>query len=99
MKILFIGGTGNISTAVSRLCVSKGIDLFHINRGTTKVPLNGIQTLIGDINEEEKIKIALQNHTWDVVVNWIAFTPEDIQRDFRLFNGKTKQYIFISSAS
>ena len=98
MKVLFIGGTGNISTASTRLAIAKGFDVYHLNRGTTKVDLTGFKTIIGDINKPEQLQ-ELKNHSWDVVVNWIAFTPEDIERDIALFKGKTKQYIFISSAS
>ena len=98
MKVLFIGGTGNISTASSRLAVERGIDLYHLNRGTNKAGMEGVNTIFGDINKPEELS-ELQKHSWDVVVNWIAFTPEDIERDIALFQGKTKQYIFISSAS
>lgn len=98
MKILFIGGTGNISTPSSRLAIEKGIDLYHLNRGTTKVKIPGVKTILGDINKPNKLS-ELKKHNWDVVVNWIAFTPEDMERDIKLFSGKTKQYIFISSAS
>ncbi|NND80055.1 MAG: SDR family oxidoreductase [Maribacter sp.] len=98
MKILFIGGTGNISTAASRLALERGIDLYHLNRGNTKVEVPGVKTILGDINKPKEL-FELVKHDWDVVVNWIAFTPEDIERDISLFKGKTKQYIFISSAS
>jgi nucleoside-diphosphate-sugar epimerase len=98
MKVLFIGGTGNISSSVSRLCIQKGIDLYLLNRGTRNVEIQGAKVIKGDINSSE-IDDILKNHTWDSVVNWIAFTKEDIQRDIRLFTGRTKQYIFISSAS
>ena len=98
MKVLFIGGTGNISTAASRLALERGMDLYHLNRGTTKISLSGVKTILGDINKPNELS-ELANHHWDVVVNWIAFTPEDIDRDIALFKGKTKQYIFISSAS
>ncbi|NNK19113.1 MAG: SDR family oxidoreductase [Maribacter sp.] len=98
MKILFIGGTGNISTAASRLTLERGIDLYHLNRGNTKVEVPGVKTILGDINKPKEL-FELAKHDWDVVVNWIAFTPEDIERDISLFKGKTKQYIFISSAS
>lgn len=98
MKVLFIGGTGNISTPSSRLALEKGMDLYHLNRGTTKVELAGVNTIIGDINKPEELT-ELKKHNWDVVVNWIAFTPEDMERDMALFKGKTKQYVFISSAS
>ncbi|ULC59020.1 NAD-dependent epimerase/dehydratase family protein [Flaviramulus sp. BrNp1-15] len=98
MKVLFIGGTGNISSASSRLAVSKGVDLYHLNRGITYVEIPNVTTLKGDINNDETL-IELKKHNWDVVVNWIAFTPEDIERDINIFKGKTRQYIFISSAS
>ncbi|MGB5275060.1 MAG: NAD-dependent dehydratase, partial [Flavobacteriaceae bacterium] len=80
MKVLFIGGTGNISTPSSRLALAKGIDLFHLNRGSRKVEIPGVKTILGDINKAESLA-ELGKHDWDVVVNWIAFTPEDIERD------------------
>lgn len=98
MKVLFIGGTGNISTPSSKLAVAKGMDLYLLNRGQAKVQVEGAQTIIGDINKPNELT-ELKKHEWDVVVNWIAFTPEDIERDIALFKGRTKQYIFISSAS
>ncbi|HEX3048264.1 MAG TPA: SDR family oxidoreductase [Bacillota bacterium] len=98
MKVLFIGGTGNISGAVSRLAVKRGIELFHLNRGTTKINIPGVTTITGDISAPAALS-ELAKHSWDAVVNWIAFTPSDIERDLSLFQGKTKQYIFISSAS
>lgn len=98
MKVLFIGGTGNISTPSSRLAIEKGIDLYHLNRGTTKVKIPGVKTILGDINKPNELS-EFKKHSWDVVVNWIAFTPEDMERDIKLFRGKTKQYVFISSAS
>ncbi len=98
MKVLFIGGTGNISSPSSRLAISKGIELYHLNRGTSRVRIAGVKTILGDINNPGSLS-ELQGHNWDVVVNWIAFTPQDIERDIALFKGKTRQYIFISSAS
>lgn len=100
MKVLSIGGTGNISASVSKLAISNGVDLYHLNRGISlSESINGVTTIKGDINDESTVKKLLQDHNWDVVVNWIVFTPNQIERDFRLFNGKTKQYIFISSTS
>ena len=99
MKILFIGGTGNISASVSRLCVEKGIELYLLNRGVSQVEIPGAVNITGDINDHESIKEKLNDHKWDVVVNWIAFTEEDIIRDHNLFKNKTGQYVFISSAS
>jgi nucleoside-diphosphate-sugar epimerase len=98
MKVLFIGGTGNISTPVSELAVAKGIDLYHLNRGNRQ-PIEGVKSLVCDIENEAESAQILKNHEWDVVVNWIAFTPEQVQRDINLFAGITRQYVFISSAS
>ena len=98
MKVLFIGGTGNISTSVSRLCVKNGIDLYLLNRGTNGVEIPGTKTIRGDISDPG-IANTLKEHSWDCVVNWIAFNTNDIERDINLFRKKTKQYIFISSAS
>ena len=100
MKALFIGGTGTISTEISQLCVRKGWDLTLLNRGRTPdlVP-EGARLLKADINREEEVRAVLEGETWDVVADFIAFTPEQVQRDIRLFEGKTSQYFFISSAS
>ncbi len=97
MKVLFIGGTGNISTSVSKLAIENGIDLYVLNRGNNDVDIPNVKSIIGDISKPDSLPLA--DHNWDVVVNWIAFTEDDINRDIKLFKGKTKQYIFISSAS
>ncbi len=99
MKVLFIGGTGNISTSVSKLALEKGIDLYLLNRGKRNVSLSGAHFLTGDIHSIDEVRKVLEPYRWDVVVNWIAFHESDIVRDYELFRGKTKQYIFISSAS
>ncbi len=99
MKVLFIGGTGNISTSVSRLCIEKGIDLYLLNRRTRKLEIAGAKIINGDISKPDQIAELLKGHSWDAVVNWIVFNVNDIERDIKLFQGKTKQYIFISSAS
>ena len=99
MKVLYIGGTGNISTASSKLAIEQGVELWHLNRGKTGIEIPGVQNITANIYKPEEAREALKDHTWDVVVNWIAFTPEHIKTDLDLFQGKTKQYIFISSAS
>ncbi len=99
MKVLFIGGTGNISTAVSELAIKRGVDLYLLNRGSRQRTIEGARTLTCDIQNINELHRILKDHFWDVVVNWIAFREEDILRDYELFKGKTKQYIFISSAS
>lgn len=99
MKVLFIGGTGFISTAVSRLAIEKGFELYLLNRGLRAAEFPGSHQLIADIHNPESMRNALKNLKFDVIVDWIAFTPEDIQRDIELFRGRTKQFVFISSAS
>jgi nucleoside-diphosphate-sugar epimerase len=99
MKVLFIGGTGNISTSVSRLCVERGIDLYLLNRGKRGVKIRGAKTITSDISNPKKLASDLAKQRWDVVVDWIAFTESDIERDINLFRGKTGQFVFISSAS
>lgn len=100
MKALFIGGTGTISSAVSELAVKEGWELYLLNRGNNKdrVP-EGAKALIGDINKEEEVAKLIKNLDFDVVADFIAYVPVQIQRDIRLFSGKTKQFIFVSSAS
>jgi nucleoside-diphosphate-sugar epimerase len=100
MKALFIGGTGIISSGCTPLAVSQGIELTLLNRGKSIRPTPaGVEVLHGDINNLEEAKAILGDRKWDVVVDWIAFTPGQIERDIELFRGKTNQFIFISSAS
>jgi nucleoside-diphosphate-sugar epimerase len=100
MKILFIGGTGTISTAVSKLLIAQGHELYLLNRGTRNNVLpDGAHSIIADIHDEAKVANAIAGLTFDSVADFIAFTPEHVARDLRLFRGKTKQYLFISSAS
>lgn len=100
MKILYIGGTGNISFSSVELAIRQGLDIYLLNRGTsiTETP-EGAKTLAADINNPYQVKALLKGHRFDVVVDWIAFKPEDVQRDYELFKDITGQYIFISSAS
>ena len=99
MKALFIGGTGFISAAVSRQAIANGIDLYLLNRGSRITQMPGANSLAADVHQLEAVRKALRGLEFDVVVDWIAFTPEDIERDLELFNGRVKQYLFISSAS
>jgi nucleoside-diphosphate-sugar epimerase len=99
MRVLFIGGTGNISTFVSRLAVERGVDLYLLNRGRTPVEFDGATVFTADINQPEQVAAALGDLTFDVVVNWIAFVESEVERDIALFRDRTRQYIFISSAS
>ncbi|MFH0989947.1 MAG: SDR family oxidoreductase [bacterium] len=99
MKVLFIGGSGTISTAVSRQAIVKEYQLYLLNRGLRSEPLPGSHSLIADIHKPEEVRSVLQDLNFDVVVDWIAYTPDDIERDLTLFRGRVKQYVFISSAS
>jgi nucleoside-diphosphate-sugar epimerase len=99
MKVLFIGGSGNISTSVSRMAIARGIDLTLLNRGKTQVDIPGARWLTADFHDLAETQEVLSNETFDVVVDWIAFTQQDIERDLALFAGKTGQFVFISSAS
>jgi len=100
MKILFIGGTGNISAACSRLAIQQGLEVYLLNRGQFKAEgLEKARHLAADINDPDAVARVIGDLHFDVVANFIAFTPHDIERDIALFDGKTDQYIFISSAS
>ncbi|MET7424536.1 NAD-dependent epimerase/dehydratase family protein [Dactylosporangium sp. NPDC005555] len=99
MKVLFIGGSGIISSACTALAVQRGIDLYVLNRGTSATrPLpSEVTVLRGDIRDPSSFDLA--GHTFDAVVDWVAFTPAHVQADIELFRGRTGQYVFISSAS
>ena len=100
MKVLFIGGTGIISTASTRLAAERGIDLTLLRRGehATDLPSN-VSAITADITDEAAVVEALGKECFDAVVDWVAFTAADVERDIRLFRGRTNQFIFISSAS
>ena len=100
MKALFIGGTGNISSACVELALARGIEVTLLNRGTSGRPVpNGAQVVNGDIRDPQSVRAALGSRSFDVVAEFVAFTPEHIETDLELFRGHTGQYIFISSAS
>jgi nucleoside-diphosphate-sugar epimerase len=101
LKVLFIGGSGTISSACSQLAVERGVDLYLLNRGNTRArPLpDGATVLRGDIRDVDSATDALGDRTFDAVVDWVAFTPEHVRADVDLFRGRTGQYVFISSAS
>ena len=101
MKALFIGGTGTISTAIVRRLVNElGWEVWLLNRGNRPeaVP-TGVRTIIADIHDEAAVAKKLEGMTFDVVSDFIGFTVDAVERDYRLFKGKTKQYMYISSAS
>ena len=100
MKTLFIGGTGIISTPCTSLALERGIEITVLNRGLRAPSLPpGARSLTMDIDDNSAVSHALAAESFDVVVDWIAFEPAQVERDIALFRGRTRQYIFISSAS
>ena len=101
LKVLFIGGSGIISSACSQLAVERGLDLYLLNRGSTSLRPEpaGATVLRADIRDVASATTALGDLSFDVVADWVAFTPEHVQADVDLFRGRTQQYVFISSAS
>lgn len=101
LRVLFIGGTGIISSACSRLAVASGIELSVLNRGGTSIrPLPAQARLLrGDIRDPESAKAALGGLEFDAVVDWVAYTPQHVRADIELLSGRIGQYVFISSAS
>lgn len=100
LRVLFIGGTGVISTASSALAVERGIELYLLNRGQSLRPAPpGARLLHGDIRQPDSVRQALGDLDFDAVVDWIAYTPEQVQVDIELFGERTRQYVFISSAA
>ena len=101
LRVLFIGGSGVISSACSRAAVEAGLELFVLNRGTSTVrPLPpGARRLQADIREPGSVRQAIKDLEFDSVTDWVAFTPDQVRTDLELFGGRTGQYVFISSAS
>ena len=101
MKVLFVGGSGVISSACSRLALERGIELWHLNRGRSSLlrPVPGVRHLQGDIRNEPSVREVLKGHRFDAVVDWVTYVPSHVEADIRLFAGITDQYVFISSAS
>ncbi len=99
MKIAIIGGTGTISSSVSRVLIDQGHDVWLINRGNRKNHVHGAHSLHLDVQDEGSLSALVAPRHFDAVADFIAFTPKEVERDFRIFEGKTGQYIFISSAS
>jgi nucleoside-diphosphate-sugar epimerase len=101
LRVLFIGGSGVISSACSRVAFESGIELFVLNRGRGSVrPLPpGTTVLHADVREPQSVRDVIKDLEFDSVVDWVAFTPGQVQADIDLFSGRTGQYVFISSAS
>lgn len=100
MRVLFIGGTGTISSACSQLAVERGIELYLLNRGRSDRPVPpGAKVLEGDIRDPASVDQALGDRAFDAVVDWVVYTPDQVQADIERFRGRAGQYVFISSAS
>ena len=100
MRVLFIGGTGIISSACTRLAAERGVELYVLNRGRSwrSIP-DEVTRLMGDIRDPKSAREAIGTLDFDAVVDWVAFTPEHVETDLELFRNRTRHYIFISSAS
>jgi nucleoside-diphosphate-sugar epimerase len=101
LRVLFIGGSGIISSACSQLAVERGVDLSVLNRGTSRLrPLpEEVTVLVADVRDPAAVKDALGEQEFDVVVNFVAFTTDHVEADLERFRGRVGQYVFISSAS
>ena len=100
MKVLFIGGTGTISSAITRQLAESSNELWLLNRGTRKNEVSAsVKQVIVDIDETDKVLQLLGDTQFDAVCEFIGFLPSQVERDIRLFQGRTKQYVYISSAS
>ena len=100
MKILIVGGTGTISSAITRQLAASEHELWLLNRGSRKdeVPA-GVKQVICDINDEAEVLRQTGDQVFDAVCEFIGFLPSQVERDIRLFCGRTRQYVYISSAS
>ena len=100
MKALFIGGTGIISSGCAPLALEQGFELTLLNRGQSSRPTpEGAEVLVADFRDRVAVEQAITGREFDVVVDWIAYTPDQVRRDIEMFRGRVGQYIFISSAS
>ncbi len=100
MDVLFVGGSGNISLEASREAVARGLRLTLLNRGTRGIPVPGsTDPIVADITDEATTAARLEGRSFDAVVDFIVYRPEEAERAIRLFEGRTGQYVYISSAS
>ena len=101
LKVLFIGGTGVISSGCSRRAAAAGIDLTVLNRGATgwRPAPEAAEVIHADVRDPTAVRAAIGDRTFDVVANFVAFTPQHVQADIDVFGGRIGQYVFVSSAS
>ncbi|MHC2999425.1 NAD-dependent epimerase/dehydratase family protein [Microbacterium sp. HJ5] len=99
-RVLYIGGTGTISAACVRRGLEQGHDVTVLNRGSGRRPLpDGVREIVADVRDAGSVREAVGDAEFDVVAEFLAFTPDHVQQDLDLFEGRTGQYVFISSAS
>ena len=98
MKVLFIGGTGVMSTEVTRLALERGMDITMVNRGNhpERVP-EGVKVINGSLDDAD-VQAQVTAEYWDVVMNFVVYKPEQAERDIQLFNGKCVHYLVVTSA-
>lgn len=102
LSVLYIGGTGTISASCVRRSVAAGMDVSVLNRGNNRKARDlpdGVTSLVGDITDDASARAALGDREFDAVVNFLSYGPDDASRMVDLFEGRTGQYIYISSAS
>jgi nucleoside-diphosphate-sugar epimerase len=99
VKVLFLGGTGNLSLDCSRAALERGIELCHLNRGRKAQAPAGVETIVADLRDAQAAKAALGGREFDVVVDFIAYVPDHVRTDLELFEGRVGQFVFISTAS
>ncbi len=100
MRVLFVGGTGLISSVCSAAAVAAGHELWLLNRGRSRleVPVPAERTIIADAYNEAEVRSALRGRDWDAVVQWVGYLPAQVQQDINVFSG-AGQYVFISTAA
>jgi nucleoside-diphosphate-sugar epimerase len=100
LRVLFLGGTGVISSAVADLAVERGIDLTLFTRGASgRTGPDGASVRHLDVRDPAALRDAVAGQEYDAVVDWLAFTPDHVHADLEVFEGRTGQLVFISSAS
>lgn len=101
MKVLLIGGTGTISSAITKALIEKNEEVYLLNRGYRNDEFKGKvkEIIVKDVNDEEEVKKAIGDQKFEVVCEFIGFVKSQLERDVRVFEGKTNQFMYISSAS
>lgn len=100
MRVLFIGGTGLISSACAPAVIDEGHELWLLNRGLSRLPAPpGAHHLEADAHDAAAVRSAVAGRDWDVVVQWLGYEPAQVAADVETFAGRVGQYVFISSAS